>query len=53
MRKTKFICNKPVVLKNIYVPNVELNRNILELATGEKYLALSLTKKESVIVLRR
>ena len=32
-RKNKFLCIKPVVLKNINVLNVELNGEILELVT--------------------
>ena len=32
------MCIKPAVLKNIYVPNVELNGRKLELVRREKYL---------------
>ena len=34
-QKTKFMCLKPAVLKNIYVPNVELNGKALELVKRE------------------
>ena len=37
-RKTKFMCIKPAALKNMYVPNVELNGQKLELVKTEKYL---------------
>ena len=36
-RKTKFMCIKPAALKNMYVPNVELNGQKLELVKTEKY----------------
>ena len=36
--KTNVVCLKPDVLKNIYVPNVELNGKALELVTIETYL---------------
>ena len=38
-QKTKFMCIKPAVLKNIYVPNTEPNGKALELVTREKYLS--------------
>ena len=34
---------KPAVLKNMYVPNVELNGKVLELVTREKYVAFFVT----------
>ena len=37
-QRTKCMCFKPAVLKNLYVPNVELNGKALELVTREKYL---------------
>ena len=42
-QKTKFMCLKPAVLKNIYVPNVELNGKTLELVKREKYLGFFVT----------
>ena len=42
-QKTKFMCLKPAVLKNIYVPNVELNGKTLELVKREKYLGCFVT----------
>ena len=42
-QKTKFMCLKPAVLKNIYVPNVELNGKTLELVKREKYLGFVVT----------
>ena len=37
------MCLKPAVLKNIYVPNVELNGKALELVVREKYLGFFVT----------
>ena len=37
------MCIKPAVLKNIYVPNVELNGKALELVKREKYLGFFVT----------
>ena len=37
------MCLKPAVLKNIYVPNVELNGKALELVKREKYLGFFVT----------
>ena len=37
------MCLKPAGLKNIYVPNVELNGKILELVKREKYLGFFVT----------
>ena len=42
-QKTKFMCLKLAVLKNIYVPNVELNGKTLELVNREKYLSFFFT----------
>ena len=42
-QKTKFMYIKPAVLKNIYVPNVELNGKALKLVTREKYLGFFVT----------
>ena len=42
-QKTKFMCLKPAVLKNIYVSNVELNGKALELVKREKYLGFFVT----------
>ena len=36
--KTKYMCIKPAVLKNMYVPNVELNGKALELVAKEIYV---------------
>ena len=35
-QKTKFMCLKPAVIKNMYVPNVKLNGKALELVIREK-----------------
>ena len=37
------MCIKPGGLKNIYVPNVELNGKALELVKREKYLGFFVT----------
>ena len=42
-QKTKFMCLKPAGLKNIHVPNVELNGKTLELVKREKYLGFFVT----------
>ena len=39
----EWICLKPAVLKNMYVPNVKLNGKALELVTREKYLVFFVT----------